>query len=157
MEKIELTKQGIEDLKAELDDLVNVKREQVLEQIKEAKALGDLSENAEYDAARERQGEIESRIKEIQTILQNAKVISDKPRNTKAVCLGACVTILDLSDNSEETYKIVNTVEAKPFEGSISDESPLGKALINKSVNDVVRVKATPEYEVKVLKIEFAK
>ena len=157
MEKIELTKQGIEDLKTELDELVNVKREEVLIQIKEAKALGDLSENAEYDAARERQGEIESRIKEIQAILQNAKVINNNPTNKKVVSLGASVTILDLSDDTKETYKIVNTVEAKPFEGSISDESPLGKALINKEVGETVSVKASPEYEVKIVKIEFDK
>ncbi len=157
MEKIELTKQGIEDLKTELDELVNVKREEVLIQIKEAKALGDLSENAEYDAARERQGEIESRIKEIQAILQNAKVINNNPTNKKVVSLGASVTILDLSDDTKETYKIVNTVEAKPFEGSISDESPLGKALINKEVGETISVKANPEYEVKILKIEFDK
>ena len=154
MEKFELTKQGLADLEAELDDLVNNKREAVLEQIKEAKALGDLSENAEYDAARERQGEIESRIKEIQTILQNAKVISEKRKGT-GVSLGSTVTIKDYSDNETYVYTIVSTVEAKPLEGKISDASPLGAAIMDKKVGDKVSVKATPEYQVEILKVEF--
>ena len=154
MEKFELTKQGLADLEAELDDLVNNKREAVLEQIKEAKALGDLSENAEYDAARERQGEIESRIKEIQTILQNAKVISEK-RKGNGVSLGSTVTIKDYSDNETYVYTIVSTVEAKPLEGKISDASPLGAAIMDKKVGDKVSVKATPEYQVEILKVEF--
>ena len=156
-ERIELTKEGEAALKVELDDLINVKRPEVIEQLQAARALGDLSENAEYDAARERQGQIEGRIKEIQAILQNAKIISEKPRNTSNVSLGAKVTILDLAENEEETYQIVGTVEANPMAGLISNASPLGAALIGHSVGDEVTVRVNKEYKVRILKIEFGK
>lgn len=156
-ERIELTKEGEAALKVELDDLINVKRPEVIEQLQAARALGDLSENAEYDAARERQGQIEGRIKEIQAILQNAKIISEKPKNTSNVSLGAKVTILDLSDNVEETYTIVGTVEANPLSGLISNASPLGAALIGHAVGDEVTVRVNKEYKVRILKIEFGK
>ena len=156
-ERIELTKEGEAALKVELDELINVKRPEVIEQLQAARALGDLSENAEYDAARERQGQIEGRIKEIQAILQNAKIISDKPKNTSNVSLGAKVTILDLSDNTEETYTIVGTVEANPAAGLISNASPLGSALISHSVGDEVTIRVAKEYKVRILKIDFGK
>ena len=156
-ERIELTKEGEAALKVELDELINVKRPEVIEQRQAARALGDLSENAEYDAARERQGQIEGRIKEIQAILQNAKIISDKPKNTSNVSLGAKVTILDLSDNTEETYTIVGTVEANPAAGLISNASPLGSALISHSVGDEVTIRVAKEYKVRILKIDFGK
>ncbi len=156
-EKIELTKEGEAALKAELDNLINVERPEVIEQLQAARALGDLSENAEYDAARERQGQIEGRIKEIQAILQNAKIISSKPRNTSTVSLGAKVDILDLSDNTEESYTIVGTVEANPMKGLISNASPLGVALIGHAVGDEVTVRVAKEYKVRILKIDFGK
>ena len=156
-EKIELTKEGEAALKAELDNLINVERPEVIEQLQAARALGDLSENAEYDAARERQGQIEGRIKEIQAILQNAKIISAKPRNTSTVSLGAKVTFLDLAENEEETYTIVGTVEANPVKGLISNASPLGVALIGHSVGDEVTVRVNKEYKVRILKIDFGK
>ncbi len=156
-ERIELTKEGEAALKVELDDLINVKRPEVIEQLQAARALGDLSENAEYDAARERQGQIEGRIKEIQAILQNAKIISEKPKNTSTVSLGAKVTILDLAENEEETYTIVGTVEANPIAGLISNASPLGSALIGHGVGDEVTIRVAKEYKVRILKIDFGK
>ena len=156
-EKIELTKEGEAALKTELDHLINIDRPEVIEQLQAARALGDLSENAEYDAARERQGQIEGRIKEIQAILQNAKIISSKPRNTSTVSLGAKVTFIDLSEDVEETFTIVGTVEANPVKGLISNASPLGAALVGHSVGDEVTVRVNNEYKVRITKIEFGK
>lgn len=156
-EKIELTKEGEATLKAELDHLINVERPEVIEQIQQARELGDLSENAEYDAARERQGHVEGRIKEIQAILQNAKIISVKPKNTNNVSIGAKVTFLDLDSNEEETYTIVGTVEANPLKGLVSNVSPLGSALIGHGVGDEVTVRVAKEYKVRILKVEFSK
>ena len=156
-EKIELTKEGEAALKTELDHLINIDRPEVIEQLQAARALGDLSENAEYDAARERQGQIEGRIKEIQAILQNAKIISNKPKNTSTVSLGAKVTLIDLSEDVEETFTIVGTVEANPVKGLISNASPLGAALIGHAVGDEVTVRVNNEYKVRITKIEFGK
>lgn len=157
-EKFQLTKEGIAKLKEELDNLIKVERPQVIEQLKAARAQGDLSENADYDAARKEQARIESRIQEINIILENAdRIDTVSPKNTKAVSVGASVEILDLSENEKETYKIVGTVESDPMNGMISNKSPLGEALMGHAVNDVVTVKARVEYQVKILKIEFGK
>ena len=107
--KVELTKEGAENLEKELRHLIDIERPEVIESLQAARAQGDLSENADYDAARTKQAEIEGRIKEIENILANVKIISEKPR-TKGVALGSKVTIKDLTDNSVETYTIVWTV-----------------------------------------------
>lgn len=151
--KIELTKEGAGKLEKELRHLIDIDRPEVIEALQAARAQGDLSENADYDAARTKQAEIEGRIKEIENILANVKIISEKSRS-KGVVLGSTVTIKDLSDDSVETYTIVGTVEANPLTGLISNVSPLGRAVIDKSVGDIVSVHANKEYKVQILSIE---
>ncbi|MDY5853480.1 MAG: transcription elongation factor GreA [Bacilli bacterium] len=151
--KIALTKSGYEKTEKELRELIDVVRPQVIEELKAARAQGDLSENADYDAARAKQAEVEGRIRQLEAILQNAEIISEVNSKEKKVRLGSTVEILDLSDNSTASYKIVGSVEANPFQGSISNECALGIALVGSKVNDVVTVKAESPYDVKVLKI----
>jgi transcription elongation factor GreA len=154
--KVILTKDGVKKLKEELRHLIDVERPEVIEQLTFARSQGDLSENADYDAARSRQAEVEGRIKQIEDILANAKIIDDKPKNSKCVTIGSKVAIRDLSLNRENTYTIVGTVEANPFAGKISNDSLLGSALIGKQVGDLVTVKTANPYEVEILRIEHA-
>ena len=153
-EKIKLTKAGYKKLEEELRYKIDIERDEVKRQLAEARAQGDLSENADYDAARSRQAEIEGRIKEIENILANVKIISEKTTKSKGVVLGSKVTIKDLSDDSIETYTIVGTVEANPLKGLISNVSPLGRAVVDKNEGDIVSVHANKEYKVEILKIE---
>ena len=152
-DKFYVTEDGLQELKDEYENLVHVVRNEVIEDLKAARAQGDLSENADYDAARTRQAEIEGRIKEIENILANVKIINDK-KATKVVTLGSTVTVKDLSDNTTATYTIVGTVEANPVKGLISNVSPLGKAIVDKAVGDKVVVHVAQEYQVEILKIE---
>lgn len=152
IKKFSLTKEGEAKLKEELRTLVDVERPHVLEDLSAARAQGDLSENADYDAARSHQAEVEGRIKQIENILANS-VIEDLAINSHFVSLGTTVMIRDLSDSEEYTYKIVGTIEARPLEGSISTSSPLGEAILGKRVGDKVIVKANMPYEVEILKI----
>jgi len=154
--KLILTKDGVKKLKEELRHLIDVERPEVIEQLTFARSQGDLSENADYDAARVRQAEIEGRIKQIEDILATAKVIKDKPKNTKCVTISSKVHIRDLGLNAEKVYTIVGTVEADPFAGRISNDSLLGSALIGKQVGDMVTVKTTKPYEVEILRIDNA-
>ena len=153
-EKIELTKEGEESLQKELRHLIDIDRPALIEELSAARALGDLSENADYSAAKKKQGEMDRRIKEIENILINAVIIDDKKSNSKSVSLGNNVTIKDLSDNSEMTFQIVGTVESNPASGKISNVSPLGKAILGKKLGDVVTVKAVSEYQVEITHIE---
>lgn len=153
-EVIELTKEGEAKLHAEYRHLVDIDRPKVLEDLNTARAQGDLSENADYDAARNRQAEIEGRIKELEHIFQNAKVINESQKNTKTVSIGTKVELKDLSDDSVETYTIVGTIEANPLKGLVSNISPLGKAVIGKRVGDICVVKVPSEYKVEILKID---
>lgn len=149
-----ITKQGKQELKEELKNLIEVERPQVIEDIKDARALGDLSENAEFDAAREKQGQIEDRIKEIETILENSTIISEAKTASKAARLGSEVTYQDLSDKTKNTVIIVGSLEADPFESKISNTSPLGAALLDSTEGDVVTVQVDKKYDVKVVKIK---
>ncbi|WP_461247383.1 transcription elongation factor GreA [Treponema sp. R6D11] len=126
--QITITKQGREELQQELDNLVSVKMHEIAEQIKEARSFGDLSENAEYDEAKNEQAATQARIIEIEKILKNAVVISDGTSNV--VSIGSKVTFYDKNADKEIVYQIVGTHEANPFAGKISEESPIGKALI---------------------------
>ena len=153
--KIELTKEGAEKLEKELRHLIDIERPEVIEALQAARAQGDLSENADYDAARTKQAEIEGRIKEIENILANVKIISEKTTKLKGVVLGSKVTIKDLSDDTVETYTIVGTVEANPLKGLISNVSPLGRAVVDKNIGDIVSVHANKEYKVEILNIEY--
>ena len=152
--KIELTKEGEEKLQKEYRHLIDIDRPEVIEQLTVARAQGDLSENADYDAARNRQAEIEARIKEIENILANAKIIDGASKSGKVVSLGSVVEVKDLSDNTVSTYTIVGTVEANPIKGLISNVSPLGHAIVGKRVGDECVVRVAQEYKVLILKIE---
>ncbi|WP_022935498.1 transcription elongation factor GreA [Mesomycoplasma moatsii] len=150
--KILLTKEAIKELKDELKYLVEVKRPEVIQEIKDARAQGDLSENAEYDAAREKQGQIEDRILEIEKTLENAQEIKSNKKDT--IAIGSTVVLDNKFTNKKETYSIVSTYEVDPFENKISNKSPLALSLIGKSKGDVVIVEAPTKYEVKILDIK---
>ena len=156
VDKIKLTKAGKEELEKELRYLIDEAREEVKRQLAEARAQGDLSENADYDAARNRQAEVEGRIKEIEDILSNSELIADEKTQKKKgdkVALGSTVTIRFLENGKEDKFMIVGTVESDPFSNKISNASPLGEALIGKAVGDVVDVKAKKNYKVEIVKI----
>ena len=148
-----LTEEGLKELKAELDNLINVRRPENIQSIKEARSLGDLSENAEYSAARDEQAQIENRIKTIEKMLENVSVITDIPKDV--VGIGSTVGIEYMDDEDEDEYKIVGSQEADPFESKISNESPIAKALLNHKVGDVVTVESpNGNYEVKITEIK---
>jgi transcription elongation factor GreA len=152
-----ITKKGYEALKAELDRLRKVERAKNIEAIAEARAHGDLSENAEYDAAKERQGFIESRIAEIETKLADARVVEITGRTTETVVFGATVSVIEQESQTKKQYMLVGQDEADLKFNKISVQSPVGRALIGKRVGDFVEVK-TPvklvEYEVIEIKFE---
>ena len=156
-EKVLLTQSGVEKLEQEKNNLINVERPKVIEELQLARSQGDLSENADYDAARERQAHLEARIKEIDYMLQHAEIISEDQMDLKVVKPGTTVTILDLSedDAEPESYKIVGYTETDPLNGKISNESPLAKAILDHGVNEIVSVGVAEPYEVKILKIEY--
>ncbi len=156
-EKVLLTQSGVEKLQAEREQLVNVERPKVIEELQLARSQGDLSENADYDSAREKQAHLEARVKEIDYMLQHADIISEESVDVEVVKPGMSVTILDLSekDAQPEIFKIVGSFEADPGQGKISNESPLAKALLGHGVNTVVTVGVAEAYDVRILKIEF--
>ncbi|MDO4177711.1 MAG: transcription elongation factor GreA [Phascolarctobacterium sp.] len=136
--KVILTQEGLENLKQELDYLVKTKREEILARLAEARAQGDLSENAEYEQAREDQAKNEGRILELKAEIENAQII-EKTEGGK-IDIGSTVILLDTEFEEEETYSIVGTTEADPFNNKISNESPVGAAIIGHSVGDEVVV-----------------
>ena len=135
-----LTLEGLKNLEDELQDLKVNRRREVAEKIKEARSQGDLSENAEYDAAKEEQSEIEKRILDIEEKLRNAKVIDKNDINKNEISLGSKVKLLDIEFNEELNYVIVGSTESDPANGRISNESPLGNALIGHSAGDIIDV-----------------
>ena len=145
-QEILLTAEGFLELETDLK--IN-KRPEVIKALKEARALGDLSENADYDAARDAQAKLEGRIKELEYKLENAKIISNDSKDT--VSIGSTVTISYIDDDETEEYKIVGSLEADPFNNKISNESPIGAAIIGKKVNEIVSVE-TPNgsFDVKI-------
>ena len=150
--KVFLTQEGYDEIKEELDNLINVKRPENIIAIKEARALGDLSENADYDAARNEQAEIEARIKKLEAIVDNVEIIDEV--NTEEVGLGNTVKISYVGDDDEDEYKIVGSQEADPFESKISNESPIAKALMGHKVGDVVSVESpNGSYEIEIIEI----
>jgi transcription elongation factor GreA len=156
--KTVLTYEGLKSLEEELHELRTVRRKDVAEKIKEARGQGDLSENAEYDAAKEEQAEIEARIAVIEKILQNVELIDEDDLSTESVSLGSTVRVFDQEFNEELEYTIVGSQEANPFKGKISNESPLGKALLNRRAGDEIDVDA-PEgiIHYKLIDISIAK
>ena len=150
-EDLELTIEGKEKLEAELDELKNVRRPANVEALKEARALGDLSENAEYDAAKDEQRDIETRIEEIEKILKHAEVVVEDEVDLDQISVGCTVVLYDKEFEEEVEYKIVGSTEANSLAGKISNESPLGKALMGRKVGDNIEVNAQAgviEYEV---------
>lgn len=135
-----LTYEGLRQLEEELQELKVNKRKQVAEKIKEAREQGDLSENAEYDAAKDEQRDIEARIEEIDKILKNAEVVVEDEVDVDAINIGCMVRILDMEYNDELEYKIVGSTEANSLKGKISNESPVGKALMGARKGDVISV-----------------
>lgn len=140
--KVVLTVAGYKDKEDELKDLKINKRPQVAEKIKEARGQGDLSENAEYDAAKEEQAEIEARIALLEKMLKNAEVIDEEEISTDVINLGCKIKLLDIEFDEIMEYLLVGSTEADPEKGKISNESPLGAALLGKSANETVDVDA---------------
>ncbi|HPX71072.1 MAG TPA: transcription elongation factor GreA [Bacillota bacterium] len=139
-EEILLTQEGYDKLVQEHEYLVLVKRKEVSEQLKEAKSYGDLAENAEYDAAKDEQAEVEDRINKLEFMMRNAKIISEEELTGEHVNLGLGVRVRDMGRKKEYTFTIVGTTDADPFQDKISNESPVGKALLGKAVGDVVEI-----------------
>jgi transcription elongation factor GreA len=137
-----LTEEGLKALEEELQDLKVNRRKEVAQKIKEAREQGDLSENAEYDAAKEEQRDIELRIEEIDKILKNAELVVDDDIDSSVINIGCTVKIKDLEFNEEMEYKIVGSTEANSLKGKISNESPVGKALIGAKKGQTVEVEA---------------
>ena len=150
--EIYLTSEGLDEIKKELDHLKLVKRPEVINSLKDARALGDLSENAEYDAARNEQAIVEGRIVELEAMLENAVVIEKV--DTDCVSIGTKVKIEYVEDKDTEEYSIVGSKEADPFQNKISNESPIAKAIMGLKVGDIAHVSSpNGQYDVKILKI----
>lgn len=157
MSKLPITPQGFEKLSKELDNLTAVVRPQVIADLSEARSHGDLSENAEYDAAKERQGMVEARIRFLKTRLQQYQIVDPKTLEGDRVTFGATVSIVDCETNKEETFQIVGEDEADLKEKRISITSPIGRALIGKQVGDAVEIhtpKGQRECEVTALRFQ---
>lgn len=150
-----LTYEGLRQLEDELHDLKVNQRKEVAQKIKEAREQGDLSENAEYDAAKDEQRDIEARIEEIEKILKNAEVVVEDEVDVNVINIGCKVKILDMEYDEELQYKLVGSTEANSLKGKISNESPLGSQLIGKQVGDVVTVETQAgSMEYKILEIQ---
>ena len=150
-----LSAERLEELKQELNYLKTVREKEVADQIKEARSFGDLSENSEYDEAKNEQGKLYSRIAEIENILANCSVIEETDSDPDTVRLGSKITVMDIMLDEEESYQVVGSQEADPMNGRISEESPFGKALLGKRVGDTVIVDAPAgNIEYKVVSIQ---
>ena len=150
-----LTYEGLQKLESELHNLKVVKRKEVAQKIKEAREQGDLSENEEYDAAKDEQRDIEARIDEIEKILKNAEVVVEEEVDLDKISVGCRVKILDMEYDEELDYKIVGSTEANSLKGKISNESPVGKALLGAKVGEVVTVETQAgDLNYKVLEIQ---
>ena len=152
--KVVVTKEGLAELQKEYEYLVHVERDQVIEELRAARAQGDLSENADYDAARDHQARVEARIRQLDDMLKNIEIIDGRKGRSKTVRLGSTVT-LEFQDTMErETYTIVGTVESDPINGKLSNETPLAVAIMDRKVNDVVPVLVVPSYSVKIIEVK---
>ena len=151
--EIFLTKEGLEEVQAELDDLKQNVRPEVISQIKEARAQGDLSENVEYHAARDRQGHVEARIKELEYIIDNATIIEEGKKDK--VSIGSTVEIKYIDDDEIEEYSIVGSTEADPFENKISNESPIAIGIMGKKKGEKVTIESpNGSYEIEIVSIK---
>ena len=152
--KIYVTEEGLKKLQDEYHHLVHVVREEYKKELREARALGDLSENADYDAARDKQAQVESRISELENMLDHYELIDTKKSSSKTVRIGSTVTVEFQDIHQEDTYTIVGSTEADPLNGKLSNETPLAQAILDKKAGSTVTVQAKVPYEVKILKIQ---
>ena len=151
---IKITDEGLKKLEEELENLKTVGRADIAEKIRVARGYGDLSENSEYDEAKNEQAKLEARIVEIEAMLKNVEIIEDIKGKAKTVVIGVKVKVIDEEYGEEEEYRVVGSTEANSREGKISDESPMGKALLGKKIGDEVTVEAPGgEFKVKILEI----
>ncbi len=159
-DKFYVTQEGYNELVREHEDLVQNVRQQVIVELQEARAQGDLSENADYDAAREHQAQVEARIRELETMIKNAEIIEEsdgkrKKSKNAVVKLGSIVTLEDLSDHTQNTFSIVGSIEADPLNGKLSNNTPLAESILDHKVGEVVTVSRVDEpYDVKILTIK---
>lgn len=154
-QKVVVTKEGLSELKNEQAYLIHTVRQEVKEELQAAREQGDLSENADYDAARDRQAKVEARIRELDNMLSNIELIEEGGAGrSKRVQVGSIVSIKELDTNLETTYTIVGSVESDPLNGKLSNASPLALAMMEHKVNDTVDVKAQIPYQVKILAIK---
>ena len=153
-EKIYVTEEGLKKLQDEYEHLVHVVREEVKAELKEARALGDLSENADYDAARDMQAQVESRILQLENMLQHYELIDTTKSGSKTVHIGSEVTLRFLDTKEEQTFRIVGSTEADPLNGKLSNEPALAQAILDKSVGSVVEIPAKVSYEVEILDLK---
>lgn len=150
-----MTLEGKAKLEAELEELKTVKRQEIIERIKIARSFGDLSENSEYESAKDEQAFVQGRITTLENMIRFAEIIDDKDVDEDVVTLGRSVTFIELPDGEEETYTIVGSAEADPMNAKISNESPIAVAILGKKVNDVVTVNSPGgAFDVKVTKVE---
>ena len=151
---IKITDDGLKKLQQELETLKTEGRADIAEKIKVARGYGDLSENSEYDEAKNEQAKLEARIVEIEAMLKNVEIIEDIKGKAKTVVIGVKVKVLDVEYGDEDEYRVVGSTEADSRDGKISDESPMGKALLGKKIGDEVTVEAPGgEFKVKILEI----
>ena len=139
-EEILLTQEGYDKIVAEHEELFAVKRKEISERLKEAISYGDLSENAEYDAAKNEQAELEERILKLENMIRKATIINEEEMSSDRVRVGLTVKVLDVEENEEMEFTIVGSTEADPFEGRISNESEVGKNLLGKQKGDTVQI-----------------
>lgn len=148
-----LTEDGLKDLQEEYNYLIHVVREEITEELKAARAQGDLSENADYDAARDRQARNEARIRDIESILSNYEIIETKKGGNKTVKIGSSVKLEFMDTKEVMTFKIVGTTEADPLNGKLSNVSPLAEAILERKVGSVVNVDVDEPYKVTILSV----
>ncbi|WP_406617549.1 transcription elongation factor GreA [Mycoplasmopsis adleri] len=156
-EKIYISRETLDKYKEEYKHLINVERPAVQAALKEARAQGDLSENAEYDAARDRQSEVEGRILELESIIERSVVISSNHTvtSTSRATIGATVTYLNLATNKENVVTIMGTHDCDPLTNKISNESPVAKAIMEAKIGDTIEVDAPEKYSIRILKIQY--
>ena len=152
-DKIYVTQEGLEELKKEQENLIHVVRQEVIEDLKAARAKGDLSENADYDAARDRQAQVEARIRELEVMLNNIEIIDDKQGSVRVAKIGSTVKIEELDTHQIDEFTIVGSVEADPLNGKLSNVTPLAEAILEHKVGQTVEVLVDEPYQVKILEI----
>ena len=155
VEKFKMSQERYNQLKDELHYMETVREREVAEQIKEARSFGDLSENSEYDEAKAEQGKLYSKIAEVKNLLENAEIVEVEVVAKGVVGIGSKVRVMDMEDNSETDFQLVGSQEANPMQGKISDDSPIGKALMGHKKNEVVTVEAPAgSMKFKILSVE---